>query len=170
MMILGLDPGKVNCAYAIVEMSKSGKCTVIKTGMIEKTIPVLTGNVRQLSKPFKKEIRIILKKFNVEAIFAERFMSRGRFNGASSEVINIMLGCLLSMKIEHVQLVTPAQWKNAFNKVDDLKGLYKQSKLVAHRIDAALIAVYGSHYLLPKVKPFNNVDINKCKNKLLQPA
>lgn len=168
LTIAGFDPGKNNFSFSIVQIDvRTGKkFKVVTTGMVEHTITDITTNLDVQAKRFKKEIQSILRGYQVDAFIAERYMVRGMFMGASAEVINLMLGTLITLNVDK-RLITAAQWKNAFNKVYDLKEFYTEVPLVAHRVDAGLIGLYGASLLLD-TKPYaclsNNV--NKIRKQL----
>lgn len=168
--ILALDPGKNNFAAAVctVDVKTGMKFKIIHTCMILNTVTDLTQDIDKQAAKFRQEIRILLKDYNIDYLVAERFIVRGRFMGASSEFINFMIGSLSSIKVEK-KLITAAQWKNAFNKIYDLKEFYKQIPLVPHKVDAALIGLYGSHYLTD-TKPFECIkdNIPKCRSQLIK--
>jgi hypothetical protein len=169
LKILSLDPGKQNFAFSIVTVDiKTGlKFEIIETGMINHTITNVTTDLKDQAKAFNKEVSAIIRKNKVDALIAERFMVRGRFMGGSSEHINLMLGRLLAINVETVY-ITAAQWKNAFNKVYCLNDFYKEIPLPTHRIDAALIGLYGSHYFT-NTKPFACLKgkVKKVKNQII---
>lgn len=147
--VLGTDPGTANFAFSVtrVKINAPFRYKVLKTGMIENTVRDLTGLLDKQSEAFKKEIKALVKEYDVDVIMAERFMNRGR-NGNTGELVSFMLGLMKEIKGTHLTLLTAAQWKNAFNRIQDLKALYKESSLVAHRIDAACISIYGASMYL----------------------
>lgn len=142
MNILGLDPGKLNFAYSVIDTDTFEP----SYGMLVHTVKDLTSKTDSQGRDFSHEIRGIIKRFKIDYIVAERYMNRGR-TGTTNEVINIMLGLIIaqSPKIPK-QLITAAQWKNSFNKIDCLNTVYGESRLVPHVIDATFIALYGSRF------------------------
>lgn len=154
--ILGLDPGKNNFAYAVtqVKLGLPFKYRFRETGMIENPVTDLTGSLINQKQAFKAEVQGIINEHGVDIIVAERFQNRGRMGGATGELVSFMLGVLSEFDVADLMLVTAAQWKNAFNRVQDLKALYAESDLVAHRIDAANISLYGACVYLEE-KPFS---------------
>lgn len=153
--ILGLDPGKNNFAFAAIEVKLNlpFKYRFRETGMIEHPVTDLTGSLVNQKEAFKKEVQGIVDKHDVDIIVAERFQNRGRMGGATGELVSFMLGVLSEFDVADLMLVTAAQWKNEFNRVQDLKEWYADSELVTHRIDAANIALYGACVYL-EIKPF----------------
>ena len=157
--LLGIDPGKTNTAFSVVRIKIAPfKFKIMAHGMIKNPVNALTGASVELHdryNKFKREIRKIKRTYNVDAIFAERFMTRGGSSmGTTIEVVSIML-CLLShVGVKSVQLLTAAQWKNQWNKRNDLKEFYKSMHpLPAHPIDATGIALYGATQLFPEDIP-----------------
>lgn len=168
LTIVGLDPGKTSFAASVsqVDIKTGTKFKVLMTTMVKNTITDLTGNMTQSSNKFKREIQGIVREYKADIIVAERFMVRGRFNGAAAEHLNIMLGIIATINVEK-RFITAAQWKNSFNKLYSLDDFYKEVPLVPHRIDASLIGLYGSHYFTGS-RPFECLEgrINKCRTQI----
>jgi Holliday junction resolvasome RuvABC endonuclease subunit len=169
LTVLGLDPGKDNHAFCVCQFDiETGlKYKLVTTGMIKCTIKELIGiSAKEEAKKYRRELQALVKKYDVDVIIAERFQNRGRMFGNSSELVNIMLGVLLNINVE-VRLITASQWKNAFNKIYTLKDFYKEVPLVAHRIDASLIGIYGSSFFT-NTKHFDciKLDIAKCRLRI----
>jgi hypothetical protein len=167
LIILGLDPGKNNFGAAVSKIDiKTGlRSKVLHTRMIENAIIDLTGNIDKERKKFSKELSKIIKEFSVDVLIAERFMTRGRFSGASTEYISFMLGIISTINKE-TRFITAAQWKNAFNKITPLEDFYSEIPIVPHKIDAALISLYAAHYFTD-TKPFQCIqDIELCKRQI----
>jgi ribosomal protein L7Ae-like RNA K-turn-binding protein len=146
--VLGLDPGKTNHAWSIVQVDiKTGlKYKIVTSGMIVNTVTDLIGiSAKVEAVKYRKELRAIVKEYGVNVIIVERFQNRGRMFGNNSELVNIMIGVLLNLNVE-IRLITASQWKNSFNKIYDLKSFYKEIPLVAHRVDSSLIGIYGSSF------------------------
>lgn len=152
MRILSGDPGKVNFALSVLDVD-GPKLNFIGTRMFRNPVPTLAGDIAQSIKDFEKELKQLNKDYGpFDVVCFERFQSRG-LKGNTIECISLMLGLIaqhyVSKKIP-VMLITAAQWKNAFNKELDLKGLYahhkmstKQFKKEIHEFDAALIGIYA---------------------------
>ena len=178
-MILALDPGKTHFAYAI--LSKKG---LVKTGMFKNTIKDLSLN-DSLNKQiirFINECKNYTNKYPIKYVVAERYQIRGKFGGtqgASCEVINLMLGIIayLFRKRSNVYCITPALWKNYMYKTYDFPnktsltevfGFYGLSKnfstvpILEHQFDAVGIGVWAAN-------KFWEVDLyRKCKKRLIQ--
>ncbi|WOL24468.1 Holliday junction resolvase [Yersinia phage fHe-Yen9-02] len=167
MRILAGDPGKVNFALSIIEVNGT-KIEFLGTRMFNRPIQNLTGDMRQVTKEFLDEIRKIDKQYGpFDGMCFERFQSRG-LGGNTIEAISLMLGVLCSYALTKkipIDIITASQWKNAFNRTMDLKGLYEEFKLTSkkspkaiHEFDASLIGVY-KFYKQSNIKPF--VGMNK---------
>ena len=172
LTVLALDPGKCNFAAAVVHVdTRTGlKYKIESTEMVEHTIHDITTDLGKQASQFKREIQKLVKLHEVDVIVAERFMVRGRFSGGSAEHINLMLGTLLGINVEK-RYITAAQWKNAFSKVYDLKKFYKEIPLVAHKVDASLIGIYGAS-LFNDTKHFDCIrdDIDLCRRRISKTA
>lgn len=164
--ILGIDPGKANFAASVVEVNFElpFNYKIIEMVMVDSTIQDLTGNVIARNEKFKKEIRKVVKRWKIDAIVAERYQNRGRMKGNTGELVSVMLGTVLSMPVEDVTLITASQWKNEFNKHYNLDDFYKEIDLVAHKVDATCIALYGAAQYLG-CKPFTFLDNAKKLEK-----
>lgn len=166
--VLGTDPGTANFAYAVtrVRIGQPFKYKILESGMIQRPVRDLTGLLVEQSNAFEREIKSLVRKYDVDVIMAERFMNRGR-NGNTGELVSFMLGLMYKIKGVHLTLITAAQWKNAFNRAQDLKELYKESSLLAHRIDAVCISIYGaSMYLNTPAFDFLKTRYSKFRKKL----
>jgi len=150
LTILGADPGKNNFGYSIVKVKFEPpfRYQIAKTGLVKNVVYDLTKGVRAQSKAFRKEVGSILKEYEVDVLIAERYQNRGRMMGNTIELVNYMLGVMDSLRTQDFVLITASQWKNAFNRHYDLKEFYKEIPMIPHRIDAALIAIYGSYQYL----------------------
>jgi Holliday junction resolvasome RuvABC endonuclease subunit len=111
-MILCLDPGKDNFAYAVVSKKK-----LVATGMFSNTINSFTEKDKHNKvKAFSKEIVRLLDKYKVTDVVAERYLVRAGQSktGASCEFISFSLGYIERLckerKIE-LHLITPSVWK-----------------------------------------------------------
>ena len=111
-MILCLDPGKDNFAYAVVSKKK-----LVVTGMFSNTINSFTEKDKHNKvKAFSKEIVRLLDKYKVTDVVAERYLVRAGQSktGASCEFISFSLGYIERLckerKIE-LHLITPSVWK-----------------------------------------------------------
>lgn len=93
----------------------------------------------------------LLNRYAPDYFIAERFQPRG-FGGNTIEVVNMMLGIMMCSTYQDRKLVTASTWKNAANRVFDLKELYvwakKEHKLEAHPLDSTLIGIYRLNQLL----------------------
>lgn len=151
--VLGVDPGKVNAAYSVVKVcTKTGRWKVLEAGMMKHPVQNLTGEevVARMTR-FKGEVRKLKRKFGgLEVITAERFMTRGSSSmGTTIEVVGIQLALLAHVGVKKVRFITPAQWKNKWNKTRNLKEFYLKAKPIPpHVVDSTLIALYGADLAL----------------------
>lgn len=147
--VLACDPGTANFAYAVtrIRIKQPFRFKIKESGMIQNPIRDLTGLLTQQTEAFENEINALIEKYGVDVIIAERFMNRGR-NGNTGELVSFMLGIMMKIPDIHLTLITAAQWKNAFNKIQDLKELYKEMKaecrLEPHPIDAVCMSIYSA--------------------------
>lgn len=147
--VLACDPGTANFAFCVtrIRIQQPFRYKLLETGMIQNPIRDLTGLLTEQTERFENEIQTLIDKYGVDIIIAERFMNRGR-NGNTGELVSFMLGIMMKMSDIHLTLITAAQWKNAFNKLQDLKELYKEMKkrckLEPHPIDAACMSIYAA--------------------------
>ena len=168
--VAGFDPGKNNFGYSIVKVAfdEPFRYKVVTTGLIKEVVFDLTKGVRYQARPFKREVRALLKQYDVDVVMAERYQNRGRMLGNTLELVNFMLGVMESLPVQDYVLVTASQWKNAFNRHQDLKDFYTRVPLVPHRVDAALIALYGSYqYLNFQAKQFDFLCDEKSTTNLV---
>ncbi len=148
----GSDPGKNNSAFSVVKvlLEDPTKYKVVETGMVQHVIRDLTTDPMKQAHAYRREMLKLVKKHDIDVFVVERFQNRGRFSGNTGELVSMMIGMLFGLPLLDVKVITAAQWKNAFNRVGDLEQLYQDSSLVAHRIDAAAIAMYGASYYLAR--------------------
>lgn len=119
-------------------------------GLISHPMHELAGGEFETSAAmFTREMRSLLDKWRPDVICAERFMVRGRFNGASAEKVSLMIGITYEMARRRdirMILISSATWKNSIQRLFDrrLEELYGMFKpLPPHVIDAHLQAVFG---------------------------
>lgn len=147
--VLACDPGTANFAYAVtrIRIKQPFRYKLLESGMIQNPVRDLTGLLADQTAAFENELQELVDTYGVNIIIAERFMNRGR-NGNTGELVSFMLGIMMKMEDVHLTLITAAQWKNAFNKIQDLKELYKEMKtrcrMEAHPIDAACMSIYSA--------------------------
>jgi hypothetical protein len=147
--VLACDPGTANFAYAVtrIRIKQPFRFKILESGMIQNPIRDLTGLLADQTKAFEDEIHGLIEQYGVDVIIAERFMNRGR-NGNTGELVSFMLGIMMKIPDTHLTLITAAQWKNAFNKLQDLKELYKEMKqrcrMEPHPIDAVCMSIYSA--------------------------
>lgn len=146
---LALDPGVNNFGLAVITGEYSvSKSTItysfLASEMLQHTLVEIKDSPKQQLSLFLRQIRKVCKEHTVDAIIAERYQNRG-IRGKTIEAVNMMLGSLLVCNTLPVTLITAATWKNACNRQLPLKDWYQAVKkpLTPHRLDAALIGLYG---------------------------
>lgn len=148
LTILGIDPGKRNAGYCVLRVQpKPFKYQILEHGMLNHPVDDLTGpDVLKRLNQFKSELRRVKNKHGVEYIIAERFMNRGGGGsmGTTIEVVGCMLALMANIGIKNVRFVVASQWKNQWNKINDLKEFYDSVPIAPHQIDACGIAMYGA--------------------------
>lgn len=161
MRILSGDPGKVNFALSVIDVKK--KVKVVGTRMCANPVKHLHLDVVAESQAFLAELEYLNDKYGpFDGVCFERFQSRG-LKGNTVETISLMLGLIAVFAHKHnipVMFITASQWKNAFNKTMDLKGLYADYKLTSkkspkaiHEFDACLQGLYF-FYKRNNITPF----------------
>lgn len=174
MRILSGDPGKVNFALSVVDVT-DGTLTVLGTRMLQNPVRTLKVDTREQVANFLEEIKEIDRMYGpFDGCAFERFQTRG-ICGDTIESISLMLGVLSMWSLDHkipIRLITASQWKNQINRKVDLKALYKEHKLTSkksvkaiHEFDAMLIGVYMLG-LLHDSNSFANID--KVMDPLIQ--
>lgn len=160
--ILGIDPGKVNAAFAVIEVQLSPfRYRILEHGMLLDTLTEMVGSDIQVrADRFKREVRKIIRKHKPTYLIAERYQTRGP-KGTNVELVNVMLGLLLSVGIKNTCLITASQWKNQWNKVYKLDDFYQEAGVVVHQIDAVNIAFYGASvwFGVPFFQQLSNLDV-----------
>lgn len=142
--VLGIDPGSVNAGYAIVRVRVKGKRSEYKLEECGK----LKHLLKDLKKPHKKElkahvkeVRALVKKYKVDYVLVERYMTRG-IKGSTIEAVNQMLGALEIGLTQEITQIPAAVWKNQVNRKFDLKEFYATVPVEPHEVDAVLQAVW----------------------------
>lgn len=148
---MSADPGKENFSIAVQEL-ENDEPKVVYIELLSSPITELRENA---TPPFLEQLKtfsdyfvFLLEKYKPESVTMERFQMRFRTMGATSEVVNIMIGICSQLCLERnipIKLVIAGEWKNHFNRHSDipLNDLYKSvKKLPPHVIDSALIGLY----------------------------
>lgn len=177
--ILSCDPGSRNFGWSILEgkkVTRNGRVKItfriLANGMCPCPISQVKGSkeLKDAQKAYQDWILGLVKKYNVDAICAERFMTRGLL-GPLVEMVGIMIGIAMSCTGELPFKVFPAAtWKNAVKRntgeKDFLNSLYKKTKVLPHQLDAALMGVW-TLYQGYKQTDFKGLDLDTEINKLL---
>lgn len=171
MKILGIDPGKVNTGWCVLEYSINRKLITkpIAHGMIKNPINTLVGiDAGKKCRVFEKEVRTIIKKYGVESVVTERFQTRGN-GGPLIEYVGVMLGIISTIKgpVREQLFITASQWKNRILKIYDLKKeVYPMISFTNHQMDASLIALYGVYQLNNLPNHYKDLVMEKWINQM----
>lgn len=151
--ILSMDPGTTNYAWSVMRVGIiKGKFRIklIASGILQNPIrePL---KVMEQAEAYEEEILSIEDTYGpFDAIIMERFQTRG-LKGKTIESIGFMIGRMTACF--DLTLYTAATWKNAFNRVNDLKDLYedlkdqeqptkKSRRFTIHELDCTLMGIY----------------------------
>jgi hypothetical protein len=160
MIVIGHDPGRQNYAYCMLNVKVVKdvvRAKIIKSGFIRNTpnFKNVSGSIYE----YMRELEDVYMYANArpECISIERFQGRGIKSGLL-ETVNLGLGAVVQdalSKSSTTKIITPtaSAWKNALNRVVDLKKWYKVIRCTPHELDACLIAIYGA-YKVEGLQPF----------------
>lgn len=172
--ILALDPGSVNFAWSIITYRPDGKYKITAAGMIQNVINDLKIGMLPKGWLFHAEMEALVKRFNIQEIVVERFMSRGSFGGGGMEAICLELGIVLMVAEKEFMMLTSASWKNAFNRLwpkkeYTLKDYYKERErgTPLHPIDASLMGIYYVEKFKLDVTPFQGFETKKRRDRIM---
>jgi hypothetical protein len=173
VVVLAMDPGVNSFGWSALRVQAPGKIEVLGTGMLRNTIRDLTLDVLSQTQLMVDEVKALVESYHVRAFALERFQSRG-LGGTTIERVNIMVGILFSLALNTSQLKTlliPAsQWKNEFNRHNDLEALYSDApSCTPHQLDATGIGIYSSYYWFGE-KPFQGFSVQARKKAARQAA
>jgi hypothetical protein len=133
--ILSLDMGSKNLAYGLTVSKK-----LIELGFITNTIQTLIDPAfLPCLISFELEFKTLLNKHKPNVVLLERFQNRGRFNGNSSEYLNIMIGIISSICLQnkiYIYLISASQWKNRWTKQNPQ---YAKTIMVNKRVKGKLV-------------------------------
>ncbi len=145
LTVMGIDPGSTNAGIAIINVKIKEdrvKVYIKECGKLKNLLTDLKKPHRKELQEHVKEIRDLAKKYNVDFILAERYMSRGR-NGATIEYVNQMLGAMEYGLSYEITQISASTWKNRINRVFDLKQFYKYCyRVEPHEVDAVFQAMW----------------------------
>lgn len=149
LRIFAHDPGSKNYGYAIIEGKKNGQrvdIRVLENGLCPCPMNNLKDHkIRQKQRDLYLDwVYSSVKKWQVQGMFAERYMTRG-IKGPTIESVNMMLGLLQSLCMPD-RYIPAAVWKNAVRRQGIDLGLeYKLCRTAPHQLDASLIGVWAIH-------------------------
>jgi Holliday junction resolvasome RuvABC endonuclease subunit len=112
MIILSLDPGKINFGFAVIQYDTSTE--LLLAGRFGSSIEDLTTNVECQVSSLARRIEDKIERFKPDKITCERYMTRLRAD-LNNEVVNIAIGVVLAIGRAHkipVELVGAGTWKN----------------------------------------------------------
>lgn len=156
LTVLGFDPGTVNFGVAVSKIfgcDSIERINVLETAMLGNPLTDIVADMQSQYASFSAEIRSYIDTYDPDVIVIERFASRG-LKGKTIELVGFMIGAIIAIassyneKGKHIIIrpVMPASWKNQVNRASDLDYLYKgfkTKKVVAHKVDAALMSLYA---------------------------
>lgn len=169
--VIGIDPGLRNMALTYFYVNASGNVSIKKSILFPQECIISNLTDKEKTKKKKKKIKKVdldfttlvknyskmldsILKQKVDIIGIERWMVRGRYGGAQSECVSLMIGILIEKcrkKKIPVHLLNAAVWKNKVNKNDKrlLEKLYNYSKkhfnLPPHYVDSFLQGCYAAN-------------------------
>lgn len=178
--ILSMDPGTRMFALAVIKAKdvdgalryKVEGSNMLEAGKILKDMTKMQVGVNRFLDYIGPTI-----ESGITDIVIERFQARGN-KGPTIECICCMIGAIAA-RYPHINMVTytAATWKNAYNRVSDLKELYEDHKglrkdktlphIQIHQLDATLMGLYhaAKHY---NIKPFEFITDLKEEQKVLR--
>lgn len=146
MIVLGVDPGKLNTALALVRLDR-GYPPIY---MASTPLPMYEDRVLADRVPaWRDDLECLLRALRPQLVCAERYVPRpGMSRGAPAEVVNLFLGVLCSVCLtQHLSylLVMPSTHKRYYETTwgEWLIDLMP----TPHQADAVSLAIYGCHWL-----------------------
>ncbi len=177
--VLGLDPGTKNFGWAVTEFNLMlNTFKPIAAGKVENTVSQM-DNVLNQTDLFMNELKELIMRYAPSYIIVERFMNRGRFNGATGEYVSFMMGCLAWYALNNTKgikgyfVVHSGTWKGAYNRfLPKSKGkildkMYGYCLSEPHELDAFLLSHYG-YCLATNQSAFGHLDKPLSKKQLQQ--
>jgi Holliday junction resolvasome RuvABC endonuclease subunit len=154
MKVLGIDPGKRETWYALLQpkpfrgrvdeylidwlVKQSGHLELDPDTPVGDRLPVVRVRLQDLLGTLKPSL-----------VVAERYIIRpGMGRGNVSEIVNLVLGILWEMCTHQsipIQLVTPSAHKGWWGRTYFRDPYLRWSDLTAHEADACSVAIYGHH-------------------------
>lgn len=197
LRILAFDPGQKNCSVALIEYDSSKTPLQLKdikivfhgllpsdaTALVVKKSSTLSLQIKSLQQLLEQ----LKREWKPTHVILERYMTRGFGGGGNTtEVINILIGCILCSRIAPTKLIGASMWKNEVKRNRIAQGLEEkvgkhtcnrtevyegfevakgQTPVSAHQVDACMIAVYGLFKLLG-LKPFKGFNFDAYDKKI----
>jgi Poxvirus A22 protein len=141
MRVIGVDPGVVNCAASVFDITKTTKGISIKYIASFMMTTTICDNTDESAHDFERYCKKLKRKYKPDLLVIERMVPRGNFlRGSIIEHVNWMIHELRRTLKCQTRPVMAASWKNSYKRVD-LKSLYKIHKksVTAHQIDSCLM-------------------------------
>lgn len=174
MVIIGLDPGTKNFGWCAIRFN-SKTFQPLGSGKIINTVQDI-NSVQEQTLKFCEEILSLISKYKPSAIIVERFLNRGRFNGATGEYVSMMIGILSLLTRSDIQenlqpslkansfnmhIIHSGTWKTAINRKGKVKNYLKQMYdyclAEPHELDAYLIGHYG-YSIVSQSSPYSHLN------------
>lgn len=169
-IIVAMDPGTKNFAVSKIAAKEVGgkvRFKLIGSAMLDPKVilsdmKTVQGGVRT----FYNHVAPMME--DATDLVIERFQARGN-KGPTIECISSMIGALAFGLDLPVTAYTAATWKNAYNRVGDLKESYEDHKelrrdktadhIQIHQLDATLMAMYHAykHYNVTPYGQFSGI-------------
>jgi len=162
MLVVGVDVGTKNCAFAIVQV-RSGAAAVIETTTIELS-SFMRFNPVQSGRRIQRHLTQIIEQYSVECVVVERqpFVALRDKGSAKATIINCAIEAqILALTIAKsisILRVAPTTWRRKWNlgsttksfswyrkeweNTDRFQNIYDLSLTNdVHQVDAVLIAI-----------------------------
>lgn len=169
-IIVAMDPGTKNFAVSKIaakEVDGKVRFKLLGSSMLSpKMILSDMKSVQEGVRAFYDHVAPLME--DATDLVIERFQARGN-KGPTIECISSMIGALAYGLELPVTAYTAATWKNAYNRVGDLKETYEDHKelrrdktvnhIQIHQLDATLMAMYHAykHYNATPYSQFSGI-------------
>lgn len=177
-IIVSMDPGTKNFALSKLAAKLDGDQVRFKLlGSTMLDPKMIMGDMKDLQNGVRKFYDYVTPVMeDATDIVIERFQARGG-KGPVIECISSMIGALAFGQNAPLTAYTASTWKNAYNRVGDLKETYEDHKelrkdkttshIQIHQLDATLMGMYHA-YKLFGVKMFGNIEGIANERKVLR--
>jgi Holliday junction resolvasome RuvABC endonuclease subunit len=151
MIVLALDPGKVNFGFAVVRKKPSKKATNLVCGRLGSSIDDIVCKLEDQVAALVRRIEEKIDRFKPDIIICERYMTR-RVSGMNNELVNLAIGIVLGVAHQRkisIHLVCAATWKNYMQRA--YQNNYMGEVLAHSYSDHASDAIGMSVWYLDKI-------------------